>query len=205
MTAVLLSVWTHCKLYERPRAMCCAVTILHVPGALRCWALLGITKTATAGREAENAVARLHPHTDFLRAQHALLTIGEQAVDVRLARLAAAQPIGRIDYPIASGVEERHLVAFVDHRERGAQTATPGAIATRVRAEFVVLDEEGKTLFGEFHTGAADTTRHVDLADVGPAVTALRRAATTTRVEEMPDELASSARIMTVHGKTQPA
>ena len=68
-----------------------------------------------------------------------------------------------------------------------------------------MLDEEGETLFGEFYTGAADTTCDVDLADVGPAITALRRTTPTTRVEEMPDELTPGARIMTVHGKTQPA
>src|SRR5262245_63854235 len=93
-----------------PGLCAAAVTILHVPGALRCWAPFGITKTAAAGREAENTVAWLHPHTDFLRAQYALLTMGEQAVDVWLARLPAAQPVGRIDHSIASGVEERHLI-----------------------------------------------------------------------------------------------
>src|SRR5207245_10163928 len=120
------------------------------------------------------------PHTDLLRAQHSLLAMGEQAVDVWLARLAPTQAIRRVDDPIASGVEERHLIAFVEHRESGAQATAPGAIATRVWPEFVVFDEEWKTLFSDFHAGAADTASHVDLADVGPAVTALRGAASTT-------------------------
>ena len=68
-----------------------------------------------------------------------------------------------------------------------------------------MLDEERKAFFGEFHAGAADAASHVDLADVGPAVTALRGAATATGVEEVPDEVACSTRVVAVHGKTQPA
>src|SRR2546428_685582 len=74
--------------------------------------------------------------------------------------------VGGIDHAIPGRIEQRHLVALIDHAEGRAETAAPGTIAAGVRAEFVVLDEEREALFGDFHTRATDTASHVDFPDV---------------------------------------
>ena len=68
------------------------------------------------------------------------------------------------------------------------------AVAARIGAEFVALEEQRKAHLGDFEAAELDAARRLPLAGAGPAVAGRRGAAARPRLEEMPDERPAASR-----------
>src|SRR5205823_5401502 len=116
------------------------------------------------------------------------LIAGKERVAVRQAIRAAENAAGAVLDAVAGGVAERRLRCLDDHLDNAAGPAAILPGATRIRAEFVRLEEQRKAHFGDFEAAEFDAARRLPLAAAGPAIAGRGRAAAGPRLKEMPDK-----------------
>src|SRR5215813_5457487 len=179
--------------------------ILQIGGARGGIAPRGLAPAASARRDDVEDGAGRNGNADFLGLEHAPLAFGDHDVAVRQAILAAEDAVRRMAHAIACGVALGGLGGLHAQPEHGADAAAELPVALGVGAELVALEEEGKARFRYFDAAELDPARGLALARRLPAVARRRGAAAAARVEEMPDERALGARVLTRDGDAEAA
>src|SRR5205085_3960410 len=137
----------------------------------------------------QEAIARLDDQPGLLGLDRARrLTLGVQHVAVRRAVLAAQDAAGAVLHAVARGVADGGLGDLGDHFEHAARAAAILAVAARVGAELVLLEEQREAHLGDLEAAELDAAGGLPLAGARPAVARGRRTAARPRLEEMPDE-----------------
>src|SRR6185312_491580 len=178
---------------------------LDVGGAGGFRALRRVAPAAAAAGFDDEDVAGTDDDADLLGLDGAAPVARAQDVAVRLAVLAAEDAAGTVADAVARGVAERRLGDLDDHLEVAAGAAAELAVAAGIGAAFVAAEEEREAHFGDFQAAELDAARRLPLAAARPAIARRRGAAARSGLEEMPDELATVARVLTRDGYAEAA
>src|SRR5665213_628598 len=112
------------------------------------------------------------------------------------AVLAAEHAARSVARAVARGIAPRRLFGFQHQIERNAKAAAKPAVPARAGAIFVVTEIQGKPHLGDFDAAELDAADRMPFADRRPAVAAGGSAAAGPRLEHVPDEIPSRARIL---------
>ena len=86
-------------------------------------------------------VAGVDQDAHLFGAQHALGSVGDDLIVVRLAVGAAEEAEGRDHNPVTGGVEQGRPLTFVNQVTHRSQAAAPRSRPARVWKQLVTLDE----------------------------------------------------------------